>query len=38
VLLLGSMYTPWAVVWGTPPVALAAVLWFWPKGNAEDEA
>jgi hypothetical protein len=30
-LLLGSILTPWAVVWGAVPVAIAATLWFWPK-------
>jgi cytochrome c oxidase subunit 1 len=30
-LFVGSIYTPWAVVWGAPPVAIAATLWFWPK-------
>jgi cytochrome c oxidase subunit I+III len=34
---IGSIFTPWAVVWGTPPIALALIGWFWPKGNKEDE-
>jgi cytochrome c oxidase subunit I+III len=34
---LGSIFTPWAVVWGSIPVAIALVGWFWPKGTPEDE-
>jgi cytochrome c oxidase subunit I+III len=34
VLFVGSIFTPWAVVWGaalcTPPL----VIWFWPKRKA----
>jgi len=30
-LFIGSMYNPWAIVWFSPPVALAMTLWFWPK-------
>jgi len=25
------------VVWGSIPVAIALVGWFWPKGSKEDE-
>src|SRR3954463_8816083 len=31
VLFMGSIFTPWAVVWGAIPVAMAVTLWFWPK-------
>jgi len=24
-------------VWGSVPVAIALVGWFWPKGSKEDE-
>jgi cytochrome c oxidase subunit I+III len=34
---LGSIFTPWAVVWGSIPVAVALIGWFWPKGSREDE-
>jgi cytochrome c oxidase subunit 1 len=30
-MFVGSIFTPWAVVWGTIPVAIALTLWFWPK-------
>jgi cytochrome c oxidase subunit 1 len=31
VMFIGSIFTPWAVVWGGVPVAIAVTLWFWPK-------
>jgi cytochrome c oxidase subunit 1 len=34
---LGSIFTPWAVVWGIGPVAITLIGWFWPKGTPEDE-
>ncbi|MGK9167451.1 cytochrome c oxidase subunit I [Inquilinus limosus] len=34
---LGSIFTPWAVVWGSIPVAVTLIGWFWPKGTPEDE-
>jgi cytochrome c oxidase subunit 1 len=34
---VGSIFTPWAVVWGAIPVAIAMIGWFWPKGSPEDE-
>jgi cytochrome c oxidase subunit 1 len=30
-MFVGSIYTPWALVWGTPPIALALTAWFWPE-------
>jgi len=36
-LFIGSIFTPWAVVYGTPPLALALIVWFWPKGTPEEE-
>jgi cytochrome c oxidase subunit 1 len=30
-LFIGSVFTPWAVVWLSPPVAAAMILWFWPR-------
>ena len=39
-LFIGSIFTPWAVVWGLVPVAIATTLWFWPRRRktAEDLA
>jgi cytochrome c oxidase subunit I+III len=30
VLFIGSIFTPWAVVWGSIPVAITLIAWFWP--------
>ncbi|MBY5585130.1 cytochrome c oxidase subunit I [Rhizobium leguminosarum] len=38
VMLIWSMFSPWAVVWGSIPVAVTLIGWFWPKGDLEDEA
>ncbi len=37
ILFVGSMFTPWALVWGSVPLTLALMGWFWPKPNTEDE-
>ncbi|KGM31155.1 cytochrome c oxidase subunit I [Inquilinus limosus] len=34
---VASIFTPWAVVWGSIPVAVTLIGWFWPKGSPEDE-
>ena len=31
ILFVGSIFTPWALVWGAVPVAITATGWFWPK-------
>jgi cytochrome c oxidase subunit 1 len=33
VLFIGSIFTPWAVVWAALPVAAALTAWFWPKAR-----
>ena len=30
VMFVGSIFTPWAVVWGSIPIAVALIGWFWP--------
>jgi cytochrome c oxidase subunit I len=30
VLFIGSIFTPWAIVWGSIPVVVALTAWFWP--------
>jgi cytochrome c oxidase subunit 1 len=30
-LFIGSIFTPWAVVWGAIPIAITLTLWFWPQ-------
>jgi cytochrome c oxidase subunit I len=35
---IGSIFTPWAIVYGAVPVAVTLILWFWPKPDVpEDE-
>jgi cytochrome c oxidase subunit I+III len=29
-MFIGSIFTPWAVVWGSLPVAITLIKWFWP--------
>jgi heme/copper-type cytochrome/quinol oxidase subunit 1 len=36
VMLIGSIFTPWAVVWGSLPVLVTLIGWFWPKATPED--
>jgi cytochrome c oxidase subunit 1 len=37
VMLVWSIFSPWAVVWGSIPIAITLIGWFWPKGDPEDE-
>jgi cytochrome c oxidase subunit 1 len=37
VLFVWSIFSPWAVVWGSIPVAITLIGWFWPKTMKEDE-
>ena len=37
-MLIWSMFSPWAVVWGAIPIAITLTGWFWPKGTPEDES
>jgi cytochrome c oxidase subunit 1 len=37
-MLIWSIFTPWAVVWGSIPVGITLIGWFWPKGTPEDES
>ena len=34
---IGSIFTPYAVLWGAIPIAAALIAWFWPKDTPEDE-
>jgi len=38
IVLLASIFTPWAIVWGALPVGAALTGWFWPKGAKEEES
>jgi cytochrome c oxidase subunit 1 len=37
IAFMGSIFTPWAVIWGGALVAIPLIGWFWPKGTEEDE-
>jgi cytochrome c oxidase subunit I len=37
VMLITSIFSPWAVIWGSIPLLITLVGWFWPKGTPEDE-
>jgi cytochrome c oxidase subunit 1 len=37
ILFIGSIFTPWAVVWGSIPVAVALTGWFWPRSPRPHE-
>jgi cytochrome c oxidase subunit 1 len=37
VLFVASIFTPWAIVWGSIPVGVALVGWFWPKRRQAEE-
>jgi len=36
-LFIGSIFTPWAAVWGAIPLAIAVTLWFWPRKGETKE-
>jgi cytochrome c oxidase subunit I+III len=38
VMLIWSIFSPWAVVWGSIPIAISLIGWFWPKATPEDES
>jgi cytochrome c oxidase subunit I+III len=37
VLFIASIFSPWAVVWGSIPVAIALTAWFWPDRRETEE-
>jgi cytochrome c oxidase subunit I+III len=37
IVFVSSIFSPWAVVWGSVPVAVTLIGWFWPKDDPEDE-
>jgi cytochrome c oxidase subunit 1 len=38
VTLFASIFSAWAITAGAIPIAIAFILWFWPKGTKEDES
>ena len=37
VLFIGSIFSPWALLFGAVPASIALIAWFWPKGPPEPE-
>jgi cytochrome c oxidase subunit I+III len=37
VMFVASIFSPWAVVWGSVPVAIALTAWFWPKRDETEQ-
>jgi len=37
VLFIGTIFSPWAMVWGAVPVAIGLTAWFWPTRKETDE-
>jgi cytochrome c oxidase subunit I+III len=38
IMFIWSIFSPWGVVWGSIPIAIALTGWFWPKGVPEDDS
>jgi cytochrome c oxidase subunit 1 len=38
VTFIGSIFTPWAVVWGSAVVGVTLIGWFWPEDIPEDQS
>jgi cytochrome c oxidase subunit I+III len=32
-MFIGTIFTPWALIWGSIPVAIGLIGWFWPKAE-----
>ncbi len=37
IMFIASIFSPWAVVWGSALIGVALIGWFWPKSVKEDE-
>jgi cytochrome c oxidase subunit I len=37
IMFVSSIFSPWAVVFGAVPVAIALVAWFWPKSPEPEQ-
>ena len=35
IAFLGSIFTPWAVVWGAALMTVPLIMWFWPHDPLE---
>ncbi len=36
VMFIGAIFSPWALVWGTPLLGLALAAWFWPSREVSE--
>jgi cytochrome c oxidase subunit 1 len=36
-LFIGSIFTPWAIVWGSIPLAITLIGWFWPTERESEK-
>jgi cytochrome c oxidase subunit 1 len=37
IMFIGSIFTPWAVIYGSIPPTIALILWFWPRKGCPPE-
>ncbi len=37
ITFVGSIFTPWAIVWGGLPTMITLLGWFWPKSDTESD-
>jgi cytochrome c oxidase subunit 1 len=37
VMFIASIFTPWGLVWGSIPITLALIGWFWPRKEEVSE-
>ena len=36
-MFVWSIFSPWGAVWGSIPIVIAVILWFWPKRGVPPE-
>jgi cytochrome c oxidase subunit 1 len=34
-MYVATLFTPWGLVWGSIPIAVALVGWAWPRGRGK---
>jgi cytochrome c oxidase subunit 1 len=37
ILFIGTIFTPWALIWGAVPVAITTTIWFWPNRRVNEK-
>jgi cytochrome c oxidase subunit 1 len=33
VMFIGTVFSPWALIWGSIPITIALIGWFWPRAD-----